>query len=62
MFMVQFDVTSLYPSIPVKEAINCLKHELIELKVKQIKINLFMSIAQMGMEQSYFRLMNIFLN
>lgn len=53
--LVSFDVTSLYPSVPVNEAIQCLENELHKLQMDDTKRTLYIQTAKLCMQQSYFQ-------
>lgn len=58
--MVSFDVTALFPSIPLKEAMEELKKELIENDVPEEKRKVYMKASKVCMNQNIFQFRNKF--
>lgn len=58
--MVSFDVTSLFPSVPVEEALDSLKEHLILSDVPIEKRMLYQKVAKTCMEHSFFQFRDVF--
>lgn len=52
--MVSFDVESLFPSIPVTEALKEMEAHLVKLNVSEKRRNVYMQTARLCMNQNYF--------
>lgn len=56
--MISFDVSALFPSIPVEEALYELNEFLKQLNLSDVKRDIYFSAAKLCMEQNYFQFRN----
>ncbi|XP_062711417.1 uncharacterized protein LOC134289523 [Aedes albopictus] len=52
--LVSFDVTALFPNVPVNDALNSLQRHLERCRVPRHQIEAYLSVAEVCMNQNYF--------